>query len=105
MVEFPNDDYDLECASVKLRLPTIIPAIRFRRPAVSMASTKTSWYNDMTTVLVGPEKERFVFHTTKLRRVPFFQGCLDSNMNESIKVVVSLPEDDLDAFQEVACWI
>jgi hypothetical protein len=59
----------------------------------------------MTTVLVGPEKERFISHTINLRQVPSFRGCLDSNMNESIEGVVSLPEDDLDAFQDIAYWI
>lgn len=68
------------------------------------AEVDTDW-GKVITVLVGANERQFLIHTHMLRRVPFFRACLDAPMKESQEGLVRLPEDNPEAFAELAYWI
>jgi hypothetical protein len=62
-------------------------------------------WDKFTIVRVGQEAKEFFVHTHCLRKIPFFQACLDSGMEESTSGIVKLPEDHPAAFGIVAHWL
>lgn len=69
------------------------------------STVQANTWDQITTILVGPEEQRFLVHTETLREVPFFQKCLDSGMIQSQENLIRLPEDNAEAFAEVVKWM
>lgn len=62
-------------------------------------------WNKMIQVLVGSKERSFWAYENIIRRIPFFDACLNSDMVEAQERIVRLPEDSASAFAELLYFV
>ncbi|KAI4248511.1 MAG: hypothetical protein L6R40_001073 [Gallowayella cf. fulva] len=62
-------------------------------------------FDQIVTVLVGPDRERFSIHKRLICQYPFFKTAYDGGFRESADSVVELPEHDPAIFRFFVYWL
>ncbi|KAI9681751.1 MAG: hypothetical protein M1829_000496 [Trizodia sp. TS-e1964] len=63
-------------------------------------------FNETVTILVGPERCKFLVHKDVLvRKSPYFKAAFDGAFKEADSGTLSLPEDDVETFRRFISYI
>jgi hypothetical protein len=66
-----------------------------------LSNAPPSPWLDIVTLMVGPGEEEMIVHAHLIKRIPFFRGCLDAPVQESLTRTICLPDDDPTAVSDL----